>query len=161
MHCDFSTRTIPCSSRHDAPVGQTSMHGASSQCWHDWRKKWYCVSLSLSVTGMCAIDKRLPWAGTWLVLRHARAQILQPLHRDSSWIMAYRTSFSCLVFANREDAEPVKKITVPNPRTNLRRVKDIWLSPNAVAATVHPIHDISLKFQGFWNCSTSNHSHKP
>lgn len=29
------------------------------------------------------------------------------------------------VFANREDAEPVKKITVPIPRTNLRRVKDI------------------------------------
>ena len=34
MQICLSTRTIPSSRRKDAPVGQTSTQGGSSQCWH-------------------------------------------------------------------------------------------------------------------------------
>ena len=35
MHFDLSTSTMPdSSSRYDAPVGQTRVHGDSVHCWH-------------------------------------------------------------------------------------------------------------------------------
>src|SRR6266508_2870619 len=34
MHVWRSTRTIPSARLNDAPVGQTSTHGGSAQCWH-------------------------------------------------------------------------------------------------------------------------------
>ncbi|KWZ96769.1 hypothetical protein HMPREF0208_03005 [Citrobacter koseri] len=53
------------------------------------------------------------------------------------------------MFANKFWPGPLKKITVPIPSTNFRRVKDIWLSSNPVAAIAHAFHDITLNNQGF------------
>ena len=132
-----STRTMPSARLNDAPVGQTSTHGGSAQCWHitgsDWLKpvagSWISTFLIhwASVAG-------LPWPCSPFSSMQARTHSSHPLpQRLRSISIPHRTSPETATSSSRAIVSfAIACFDVPMP---YRKTPGASVTP-AAAATV-------------------------
>ena len=147
MQVCLSTRTIPSARLNDAPVGHTSTHGGSAQCWHITGKdllKPVAGSWTSTFRIHCGSVAGLPCPRSPFSLEQALTHSLQPSgQRFRSINMPQRTSLDAAVSSGREDAvdglvmpynmTPGASVTPAAAATLLRNLRRVGSNPVSVA----------------------------